>query len=149
MGFFLALLLAAAVVVTVWRLLARPDHADPFKLSLCLLVCNQVDRVEGQLAELLGLAERLGACITDVLLADAGSTDGTAEVVRALGRRYAGLKVLCWPEDALAGQGVWDAIQAACEGRWVLVGRPSAGVLPWREVPRVLDRAARRPAPSP
>jgi hypothetical protein len=115
----------AAALAVGWALgggMAARPRGPAGHVSLCLVVRDAADRVEGEVGEVLRLAARLGPLVRDVLVVDAGSQDGTAELLRRLGRRHPSLKVLCWPEDAPPGSGPLEAARAAAEAAWMLVG---------------------------
>lgn len=139
----LALAVLAGLVLTGVILATRRPQRLPLALpsrqiSLCLVVRDQADRVEGLLLQALALAEQLAPCVRDVVLFDGGSTDGTAQLVRLLGRRFAGLKALCWPDDAPGGLSPLESACAACDCEWVLVGRAATapgGAAVWRAMP--------------
>lgn len=90
-------------------------------LSLCLIVGDQEDRVEGLVAELLRLAGRLRGGVVDVVVVDAGSTDGTAAVLARLGRRYPAVKIARWPDDTPQGEDLLAAACALCAGGCILL----------------------------
>ncbi len=119
-----ALATVCFLAILLWRATVE-GRGGAAGVSLCLVVRDQVDMLEGMLAQLLDLAGQWGACVVDVVLVDAGSRDGTADLVRALGRLHAGLKVLCWPDDAPDGSAL-DLAYRACEAPWVLIARATA-----------------------
>src|SRR4051812_10362051 len=63
-------------------------------LSVCLLTRNQRERLTAALRSLAGAAD-------EVLVVDAGSTDGTPEVAGAMRARLAPFR---WDEDVAAGR---------------------------------------------
>jgi len=88
---------------------------SPTTISVVIPVHNEADYLPGALAELFEELEDVPAAVT-VLIAENGSTDGTADEVRALMDRYPGLGLLELPtpdygaamrEGFLATDGEW------------------------------------------
>jgi glycosyltransferase involved in cell wall biosynthesis len=97
------------------------------RLSVCLIVRNQAERLEGMVGEVIALAAHLRWCVADVVVVDDASTDETPVLLARLGRRHPGVKILNWPDDTDQGRQVLDAAYALCEGAWVLLGQARAG----------------------
>ena len=76
-------------------------------LSVCLLTRNQCAHVAAALESLVGLAD-------EVVVADACSTDGTAELAQRAGAR---VTRLAWEDDFAAGR---NFVLAQARGDWVL-----------------------------
>src|SRR5436305_2879607 len=78
-----------------------------YALSVCLLTRNQRARIGAALESLAGLAD-------EVVVADACSTDGTAELAQRCGAR---VMRLSWEDDFAAGR---NFVIAQARGDWVL-----------------------------
>jgi len=118
---------AAATAALLPRRGAAPRGALPLSLSLCLVVRDEVERIEGLMADLVALAEGLGSAVADVVVVDEASADGTAALLERLQLRYPAIKTVRWPADT-SGRG--DALEAACAlcaGRWILLRLARAG----------------------
>src|SRR5215468_6361895 len=76
-------------------------------LSVCLLTRNQCDRIAAALESLAGLAN-------EIVVADACSTDGTAELAQRGGAR---VLQLAWEDDFAAGR---NFVISQARGDWVL-----------------------------
>src|SRR5438552_2043516 len=76
-------------------------------LSVCLLTRNQCSYIAAALESLAGLAD-------EVVVADAGSTDGTAEIAQRGGARVVRL---AWEDDFAAGR---NFVVAQARGDWIL-----------------------------
>lgn len=106
---------------------SRVPSAVGLPVSLCLVVHDQADRLEGMVADLVGLADALGARVTDVIIVDEESTDGTDELLRRLARRYPGIKTLHWPDDTQGRGHALEAALALCAGHWIVLRQVRAG----------------------
>ena len=124
-----ALLGLTAVAVLFLAALRRARTPVPAGLpvSLCLIVHDQADRLEGMVADLVRLADALGARVTDVVVVDEESGDGTGELLRRLARRYPGIKTLHWPHDTQGRGHVLEAALALCAGHWIVLRQVRAG----------------------
>jgi hypothetical protein len=120
--FAAALATGCALALVLWRATAARRGETPFRVSLCLLVRDQADRLEGLLEQFLDLASRWDGVVADVVVVDIGSRDGTVELVRALGRDHPGLKAICWPEDG-SGDALIDTVRSVCDAPWVLLAQ--------------------------
>ena len=85
-------------------------------LTLVIPVYNEAEFLPGALEKLYAELAEVDAEI-DVILAENGSTDGTAEVGRELGRTFANLQVIEMPEPDYGG--AMRAGFLAAEGDWV------------------------------
>src|SRR5579875_3680768 len=114
--------LCAAVVIAF---AARSRPARPplgaLAVSLCLVARDQAERIEGMVADLVALSEALGPGVTDVVVVDDASADGTDALLQRLQRRYPPIKTLRWPEDAPHCADALEAACALCAGRWILL----------------------------
>ncbi len=125
----LVVLAGAAGAAVWWRQPAPVAVPWSGPVSLCLVVANQVERVEGLVGEMLGTAGALGPRCIDLVVADEGSTDGTWDVLERLQRRHPAIKTLRWPADTLGKGHVLDAACALCAGRCILL-RLARGAAP-------------------
>lgn len=112
---------AVAVVSLAALRRSRVPMRTTLPVSLCLIVHNQADRLEGMVADLVGLADALGTRVTDVVIVDEASADGTGELLRRLARRYPGIKTLHWPHDTQERGHVLEAALALCAGHWIVL----------------------------
>ena len=78
------------------------------RLSLCAIVRDELENLEGLLASVRGVADEL-------CLVDTGSSDGTAERARELGAR---VEAFAWCDDFAAAR---NASFAMARGDWILV----------------------------
>ncbi len=85
-------------------------------LTLVIPVYNEAAFLPGALEKLYSELSEVDADV-DVILAENGSTDGTAEVGRELGKTYPNLKVIEMPEPDYGG--AMRAGFLAAEGDWV------------------------------
>ena len=85
-------------------------------MTLVIPVYNEAGFLEGALAALYEELEQVDAAV-DVILAENGSTDGTAELGRRLGETYPNLSVLELPEPDYGG--AMRAGFLAATGDWV------------------------------
>ena len=90
--------------------------AERLTMSLVIPVYNEAAFLAGALAELYAELEQVDADV-DVILAENGSTDGTAELGRQLGSTYPNLSVLELPEPDYGG--AMRAGFLAATGDWV------------------------------
>ncbi len=118
-------LVALLLVVALRR--ARHAAIPIGATSLCLIVRDQADRLEGMVANLVDLVDALGVPVMDVVVVDDGSSDGTAELLRRLERRYPGIKTLYWPTDTQGRGHVLEAALALCAGQWIVLRQVRAG----------------------
>jgi hypothetical protein len=123
-----------AAVVIILLLLPAPFRAGrpslagiPRPVSLCLLVRNAADRLEGLVGELVRTADALGATVADVVVVDDASADGSAALLGLLQRRYPGIKVLLWPDDTGGRGHVLEAALTLCAGRCVVLRQVRPG----------------------
>jgi hypothetical protein len=112
--------LAGAAGAAVWSRVPAPGIGLP-PLGLCLVVRNQVERVEGLVGGLLGLADALGGRCAGIVVVDEASDDGTWEVLARLERRHPGIKTLRWSADTGGGASVLEAASAACGTERILL----------------------------
>lgn len=89
----------------------------PTTLSIVIPVHNEADYIPGALAELFDEIAGVPASIT-VLVAENGSTDGSAETVRALKSRYPGLGLLQLPTPDY-GAAMREGFLST-DGQWVV-----------------------------
>ncbi len=89
----------------------------PTTLSIVIPVHNEADYLPGALAELFDEISDVPASIT-VLVAENGSTDGTAQAVRKLMSRYAGLDLLQLPTPDY-GAAMREGF-VSTDGEWVV-----------------------------
>ncbi|MEA3511711.1 MAG: glycosyltransferase family 2 protein, partial [Actinomycetota bacterium] len=89
----------------------------PTTLSIVIPVHNEADYLPGALAELFDEISDVPASIT-VLVAENGSTDGTARTVRELMDRYTGLNILQLPTPDY-GAAMREGF-VSTDGEWVV-----------------------------
>jgi hypothetical protein len=121
--------LAGAAGAAVWSRVPSAGAALP-PVSLCLVVRNQAERIEGLVGDLLTLAERLAGRCTDLVVVDEESVDGTWDVLLRLSRAHPGIKTLRWPSDTGTGTSVLEAASAACGAPRILLQLARGGPLP-------------------
>jgi tetratricopeptide (TPR) repeat protein len=87
---------------------AQPGPAETPRLTVCLIVINEEERLPGCLDSVAGVADEIVVC-------DTGSTDRTIEVAQLRGARIVELE---WKEDFAAAR---NAALARATGDWILV----------------------------
>jgi len=119
-GALIALLVGGAI---------RPHRRRPGvrDMSVCLIVHNEAERIEGLVGELVHLAGDMRSCVADVVVVDDGSTDETAALLARLGRRHPGVKILSRSDDTGDGRYALDAACALCGGALILLGQARSG----------------------
>ena len=107
-------------ILEAWR---RPGPArfGGLRVSLCLILQDQVEQVEGLVGEAVAAAAALGDAVAEVVAVDEGSADGTGEVLARLQRRHPAIKTLRWPDDTTGDQDVLGLLAGACAGRWMVL----------------------------
>lgn len=120
----LILVLALGLGTLVHRSVGQPVSTGRRWLTLCLVVHDQVDNLEGLVRELAVLSTDLGPALAETLIVDASSSDGTWELLGRLGRAYPALSVFRWqPQDASGGP--LDLAATMASTPWLLVCRTS------------------------
>jgi hypothetical protein len=96
------------------------------RLSVCLLTRNEEHNIARAIRSVAGAAD-------EVVVAESGSTDRTAEIARELGAK---LVAFAWDDDFAAGR---NAALAQASGDWILWLNPDEELLgPGREAMRTL-----------
>lgn len=117
-----------AAPVVEEELPAEPE--GPIRLSVCLIVRNEAERLPGCLASVEGVADEIVVC-------DTGSTDATVALARAAGARVIQFP---WCDDFAAAR---NAALEAARGEWILVLDADERLAPQSagRLPRLLDAA--------
>lgn len=108
------LLIVAAIVAARW---GRPTSAR-VTFALCVVVRDQAEHMEAIFAELVRLSAILGPALEKTLVIDVASTDGTAELLQPLARRYPGVRVGHW---SLGDPGPLELAAEWAGTHWLLV----------------------------
>lgn len=107
-----------------------PEPEGPVRLTVCLIVRNEAERLPGCLDSVEGVADEIVVC-------DTGSTDDTVALARARGARVVDFP---WCDDFAAAR---NAALAAAHGEWILVLDADERLAPRSagRLPRLLDAA--------
>lgn len=107
-----------------------PEPEGPVRLTVCLIVRNEAERLPGCLDSVEGVADEIVVC-------DTGSTDDTVALARARGARIVDFP---WCDDFAAAR---NAALAAAHGEWILVLDADERLAPRSagRLPRLIDAA--------
>ncbi len=108
----------ALIVAAIWE--ARRRHPTPscVVFALCFVARDQAEHMEAIFAELVRLSAVLGPTLENTVVIDAASTDGTAELLHQLARRYPGVCVGLWSPGDL---GPLELAAELANTHWLLV----------------------------
>ena len=105
-----------AVIALVLASALRPEHLPAEDFSLCVLVPDRPDQVEGLCGAALSLAGPLRRLIRDVVVV--GPEGPAIEILVRLARRHPAINISTLRPDTGRGPEALDAVGA---GRWLLV----------------------------
>jgi hypothetical protein len=114
-------------------------------ITLCLVVHDEVDHVEGLVRELVTLAADLAPVVVETMIVDASSADDCWDLLCRIARSYPAITLLRWYPQHPAG-GPLDLATTMAVSPWLLVcsttgSQVCAPVRPWtaQQRGRVLD----------